>query len=61
MPGTGFLPEHHGDDCQESMSLGPSAAPAIGSIILLMCADSTRLTVDIMIHRQNLPGYIIAH
>lgn len=61
MPGTGVLPEHHGDDCQEKMFLGPSAASAIGRIIFLMCADSTQLTVDIIIHRRNLPGYIIAY
>lgn len=42
-------------------SSDPPPASAIGRIIFLMCADSTQLTVDIMIHRRNLPGYIIAH
>lgn len=44
----------------EGQVFGPSTVLPIGRVILLMCADSTWLLIDITMW-LNLPGNIITH
>lgn len=60
MPVISFLPHYHDDGYQQSM-FGPYTASTTGRLILIMCADSTRLLIDIMMYSLNLPGYIITY